>query len=129
MSGEAAGDHPSDGAMASVEYRVAHGDGAAVDSAWEGGVELESSAAGRPLTFEVGSRMVLPVIDHAVRRLVVGNETGRVLHSTPEYQLLKAREACSLTAGQAASARQPQGVAPLSRRERHTHTPVQVRRG
>lgn len=121
MSEEQAGARASDGAMASVEYRVAHGDGAAVDSAWEGGVELESSAEGRPLTFEVGSRMVLPVIDHAVRRLVVGNETGRVLHSTAECQLLKAHGACSLT---------PTAGRSSTVEERDTHArQCQVRRG
>ena len=68
-----------DGAMATVEYRIARGrhDAAAVGGAWLAGAEIESSAARRqPLTFEVGSRMVLPVLDHAVRRLAVGEETG-----------------------------------------------------
>ena len=68
-----------DGAMATVEYRIARGrhDAAAVGGAWIAGAEIESSAARRqPLTFEVGSRMVLPVLDHAVRRLAVGEETG-----------------------------------------------------
>jgi len=75
----------ADGAMATVEYRIAHGSGAVAigaESAWEGGVELESSAARRkPLAFEVGSKMVLPVLDHAVRRLAVGEETGSAPHS------------------------------------------------
>eukprot|EP00802_Teleaulax_amphioxeia_P020399 Tamp_20682.p1 GENE.Tamp_20682~~Tamp_20682.p1 ORF type:complete len:264 (-),score=52.99 Tamp_20682:181-972(-) len=68
-----------DGAMATVEYRIARGrhDAAAVGGAWLAGAEIESSAARRqPLTFEVGSRMVLPVLDHAVRRLAVGEETA-----------------------------------------------------
>lgn len=71
-------DRAGDGAMATVEYRVAHGGDAAgnVKSVWETGAEIESSTAQRrPLTFEVGSRMVLPLLDHAVRRLAVGEET------------------------------------------------------
>lgn len=68
-----------DGAMATVEYRIARGghDEKAANGAWLAGAEIESSAARRqPLTFEVGGKMVLPVLDHAVRRLTIGAETG-----------------------------------------------------
>ena len=57
--------------MVTVEYRLAcsgtahlaDGVHAGTDiNAWQSGVELESSAAQRrPLTFEVGSRMALPM--------------------------------------------------------------------
>ena len=76
----------AEGAVVTVEYRLAcsgtahlaDGVHAGTDiNAWQSGVELESSAAQRrPLTFEVGSRMALPLLDHAVRRLAVGDETG-----------------------------------------------------
>ena len=75
-----------EGAVVTVEYRLACSGtahladgvhtGTDID-AWQCGVELESSAAQRrPLTFEVGSRMALPLLDHTVRRLAVGDETG-----------------------------------------------------
>jgi len=52
-----------DGSMVTVEYRASHGDGVTAESAWKVGTEIESSAAQRqPLTFEVGSRMALPVL-------------------------------------------------------------------
>ena len=66
-----------DGAMATVDYRIAHGRGVQTADAWQAGVELESSVGQqKTITFEVGSRMVLPLLDHAVRRLSVGQETG-----------------------------------------------------
>jgi hypothetical protein len=69
-----------DGDMATVEYRIARGghDEMVANGAWLAGAEIESSAARRqPLTFEVGSKMVLPVLDHAVRRLALGVDYGR----------------------------------------------------
>lgn len=75
-----------DGAMATVEYRIARGghDEMVANGAWLAGAEIESSAARRqPLTFEVGSKMVLPVLDHAVRRLALGAETGEPCACAP----------------------------------------------
>ena len=75
-----------DGNMATVEYRIARGghDEMIANGAWLAGEEIESSAARRqPLTFEVGSKMVLPVLDHAVRRLALGAETGAACTCAP----------------------------------------------
>ena len=75
-----------DGDMATVEYRIARGghDEMIAIGAWLAGEEIESSAARRqPLTFEVGSKMVLPVLDHAVRRLALGAETGAACTCAP----------------------------------------------
>jgi len=72
---------PGDGSMVTLEYRIARdGDGNCTANPWQTGTEIERSLAHRPLTFEVGSRMVLPLIDHAVRRLDVGEETGGTTH-------------------------------------------------
>ena len=70
---------PGDGSMVTLEYRIAR-DGNCTAIPWQTGTEIERSPAHRPLTFEVGSRMVLPLIDHAVRRLDVGEETGITTH-------------------------------------------------
>ena len=68
---------PGDGSMVTLEYRIASD---VTANPWQTGTEIERSPAHRPLTFEVGSRMVLPLIDHAVRRLDVGEETGSTTH-------------------------------------------------
>mmetsp|Transcript_90993 Transcript_90993/g.136305 ORF Transcript_90993/g.136305 Transcript_90993/m.136305 type:complete len:268 (+) Transcript_90993:66-869(+) len=67
-----------DGAIVTIEYRISSQENDATitenpDLAWHGGEELDSShRRGQDLTFEVGAKMVLPALDHAVRVLNQG---------------------------------------------------------